>query len=92
MECDGLSVPAGRRDAYVCVCMRITHADLLHAVAGDEVRTLADLRQQTGAGDGCMACHRRLRCYLAPRTAEAVCQEPSPDLLGQIVIEANLLD
>jgi bacterioferritin-associated ferredoxin len=35
-------------------------------------RSLADLRRQTGAGDGCMACHRRLQRYLAQRTAEAV--------------------
>jgi bacterioferritin-associated ferredoxin len=55
---------------YVCACMRLTHADLIEAVAAGTIQTLADLRRQTGAGDGCMACHRRLACYLSPAPHE----------------------
>lgn len=64
MKCDSPPVSIERGDTYVCLCMRVTHADLLEAIACRNARTLTDLRRDTGAGDGCMACHRRLRCYL----------------------------
>ena len=65
MDCDGLTVSTDARKAYVCACMRLTHADLVNTLAEQAVATLTELRRQTGAGDGCMACHRRLQCYLA---------------------------
>jgi bacterioferritin-associated ferredoxin len=63
-----VSAPAtmARRSAYACPCMKVTHAEVAEAAACPTVRTLNDLRCRTGAGDGCMACHRRLRCYLEP--------------------------
>jgi bacterioferritin-associated ferredoxin len=57
-----LSLNAGEH--YVCACLKLTQADLARAIQCLDIRTLKDLRNQTGAGDGCMACHRRLCCYL----------------------------
>jgi len=64
LECNGLYVSLNTRHGYVCACLKVTHADLLAAMARDDVRTLNDLCRYTGAGDGCMACHPRLRCYV----------------------------
>jgi bacterioferritin-associated ferredoxin len=64
LKCDGMSSSAKTGAGYVCACLKVTHADLLAVVARHEVRTLKDLCRYTGAGDGCMACHRRLRGYL----------------------------
>lgn len=64
MECDVLSVSLNMSDGYVCACIKVTHADLLSAMARHDVRTLKDLCRYTGAGDGCMACRPRLRRYV----------------------------
>ena len=63
MGCDGLST-LNPLDAYVCTCLKLTQVDLVKAIQCLDIRTLKDLRSHTGAGEGCMACHRRLRCYL----------------------------
>jgi bacterioferritin-associated ferredoxin len=49
---------------YVCRCLRITEQVLVDAFATGDIRTLKDIRRHTGAGDGCMACHHRLKSYL----------------------------
>jgi bacterioferritin-associated ferredoxin len=49
---------------FVCRCLRVTEEALAEAFASQDVRTLKDIRRHTGAGDGCMACHRRLTSYL----------------------------
>ena len=42
------------------------------ALYGSGLRTVKDVRQHTGAGDGCTACHRTIRQYLEQHcTAEA---------------------
>jgi bacterioferritin-associated ferredoxin len=71
MDTDGLSSCAGACEVYVCACLRLTHADLLAAIACLDIRTLQDLRRGTGAGGGCMACPRRLRGYLEAATSVA---------------------
>lgn len=56
--CDG-SQCAGCPGDYVCHCLRITEEMVRTAVVmGAE--SVTDLRRQTGAGDGCTACHKRL--------------------------------
>jgi bacterioferritin-associated ferredoxin len=50
----------------------MTHTELVSAITCLNIRTLKDLRLQTGAGDGCTACHRRLRHYLGPVAEESV--------------------
>ncbi len=57
-RCDGTQC-AGCSGEYVCHCLKVTEEMVLEAVAcGAE--SVAELRRQTGAGDGCTACHRRL--------------------------------
>jgi len=37
---------------------------LLEALTGREIKTVKELRQLTGAGDGCNCCHKILKRYL----------------------------
>ena len=55
---------AGCPGRLVCRCLGVTEEVILRALAGGEVRCVNDIRRRTGAGDGCMACHRRLERYL----------------------------
>jgi bacterioferritin-associated ferredoxin len=48
----------------VCHCLQITEEMIVEAVAVLNLSTLQELRACTGAGDGCTACHKRLRGYL----------------------------
>ena len=59
-------------ERVICRCLQVTEEALLSALDGGECCTLKDVRQRTGAGDGCTACHRTLRQYLARRTELAV--------------------
>ncbi len=56
---------ATEQDGYVCSCLQITACQLLATLAGNNVRTLRELRQIIGAGDGCTACHPILIRYLS---------------------------
>jgi bacterioferritin-associated ferredoxin len=49
---------------YVCHCLKITEEMVEDAIA-DGARSMYDLRGDTGAGDGCTACHVRLNAYIA---------------------------
>lgn len=62
--CHTRSDCAGCPGQMICHCLQVTEEMLLGAVAALELRTLRDLREATGAGDGCTACHRRLRKFL----------------------------
>jgi len=63
---DTCSAECGLR--FVCRCLRVTEAVLSEAFATQDIRTLKDIRRHTGAGDGCMACHRRLTTFLEHHT------------------------
>ena len=54
-------------DQIVCRCLRVTEWELVEALDTEEVRDLKDVRRLTGAGSGCMACHRRIKMYLERR-------------------------
>jgi bacterioferritin-associated ferredoxin len=54
-------------DRMVCHCLGVRESELLEVLADFGVQTVADLRRQTGAGDGCTACHFLLRKYLEKR-------------------------
>jgi NifU-like protein len=45
----------------VCHCLQITEEMVVTALEAFDVQSVKDLRQFTGAGDGCTACHHRLR-------------------------------
>jgi bacterioferritin-associated ferredoxin len=42
---------------------------LLDALHTFDLRNLKEVRERTGAGDGCTACHRQLRAYLERHTS-----------------------
>jgi len=52
-------------ERVVCHCLQVTEEALVTALQQLELRTLRDVREATGAGDGCTACHRRLHELLA---------------------------
>jgi bacterioferritin-associated ferredoxin len=52
-------------DKIVCRCLQVTEAQVVRMIERLELRTVHDIRQYTGAGDGCTCCHSRLRAYLA---------------------------
>jgi bacterioferritin-associated ferredoxin len=56
---------------YICHCLRVTEAVLAEAFATHDIQTLKDIRRHTGAGDGCMSCHRRLQTYLERHSVTA---------------------
>jgi bacterioferritin-associated ferredoxin len=51
-------------DRIVCRCLQVTESVLVDALTTLELRTLKDVCRETGAGDGCTACHARLRQLL----------------------------
>lgn len=48
----------------ICHCLHVTEHDVLEAVERCEARCIRDLTRETGAGDGCMSCHRALKDYV----------------------------
>lgn len=52
-------------DQVVCRCLQVTEEQIVVAITTLEIRSLRDLRRQTGAGDGCTACHRKLKSLVA---------------------------
>jgi bacterioferritin-associated ferredoxin len=61
----------------ICHCLQVTEDALLQVLGGEEICTLKDLRQRTGAGDGCTACHLELRQILERRFELAMAQPSS---------------
>ena len=47
-----------------CHCLGVTEEAVLEAVAVLGATSVNELRRLTGAGDGCTACHQRLRLLL----------------------------
>ncbi|NBO93124.1 MAG: (2Fe-2S)-binding protein [Planctomycetia bacterium] len=56
----------------ICHCLQVTEDVIVHAVSVLGVRTVKEIRSCTGAGDGCTACHRRLKQYLECGTTTEV--------------------
>jgi NAD(P)H-nitrite reductase large subunit len=48
-------------EQYLCRCLRITEADVVETIVTLGLRSFEELRRCTAAGDGCTACHARLR-------------------------------
>jgi len=64
--CDG--------DSIICRCFQVTKQEVHEAVASGNARTISQLRCQTNAGSGCMACLCKIKQLLAER-AEALAVE-----------------
>lgn len=58
------SCESGCPTPFVCHCLEVTEGVIVQAITGLGIDNLKDLRQHTGAGAGCNACHKRLRVYL----------------------------
>ncbi len=56
-------------DAIVCRCFQVTKQTVYDAVASGNARTISQLRCETGAGSGCMACLCKIKQLLAERAA-----------------------
>lgn len=48
----------------VCRCLQVTEEAIINALTTLEPKTVQSLRQCTGAGTGCNACHKTLRAYI----------------------------
>jgi bacterioferritin-associated ferredoxin len=48
-------------ERFVCHCLRITEHALAEVLTQLPIRNMKELRQLTGAGDGCTCCHERLK-------------------------------
>ena len=51
-------------DKIVCRCLQVTETQVIRMIERLELRTVSDLSQYTGAGDGCTCCHAKLKEYL----------------------------
>ena len=71
-NCDGCP---GR---VLCHCLQVTEDVVAEAISVFSLTTVKEVRQHTGAGDGCTACHRRVRQLLQQsRQVEPAIQSPS---------------
>jgi bacterioferritin-associated ferredoxin len=50
---------------YVCRCLRVTERELAELIVTLRVCSFEELRRCSEAGDGCTACHARLRELVA---------------------------
>lgn len=57
-------------DQYVCYCLRVTEDMAVEAILNG-ANTFDDLRGLTDAGNGCTACHSKLRTLLEVFATEA---------------------
>ncbi len=51
-------------DKIVCRCLQVTETQVIRMIERLELRTVRDVRQYTGAGEGCTCCHAQIECYL----------------------------
>jgi bacterioferritin-associated ferredoxin len=59
----------------VCRCLQVTEEAVQDAIATFALTTLKQVREVTGAGDGCTCCHKRLSLLLAQAqsSSSAIC-------------------
>ena len=61
----------------ICHCLQVTEDVIVEAVEALGLTSVKEIRSCTGAGDGCTACHRRLKTYLERRTSLTMAQASS---------------
>jgi len=64
---NGAATPGSNPSDIVCRCLGVTSGEVEQAADVYGAASIQDLRNQTGAGDGCTACHRLLKLVLAAR-------------------------
>ena len=45
----------------VCRCLQVTEDEIATTISALGLRTVKEVRQATGAGDGCTCCHAEIR-------------------------------
>ena len=61
----------------LCHCLQITEEAVVEAASLFGLTTVKEVRERTGAGDGCTACHRRIRLVLQRVRVEEEAQSAS---------------
>ena len=64
-DCNTCSAAGSCTDRVVCKCLQVVEGTVITAIRTHGARTVRELKTLTGAGDGCMCCHRELKTYLA---------------------------
>ncbi|MCI0461303.1 MAG: (2Fe-2S)-binding protein [Gemmataceae bacterium] len=55
-------------EQLVCRCLKVTEAHLIETIVTRRLITLKQVREHTGAGDGCTCCHARIQGLLEQHT------------------------
>ena len=66
------------QDTLICRCLQVSESTLAEALDRCSLGNLQDVARETGAGSGCMSCHRTLRRWIAQRrglSAENIAQQ-----------------
>jgi len=61
----------------VCRCLKITEEAVVHAIAVLGMRTVKEIRQATGAGDGCTCCHKLLARLIDKHSVPVIATLPA---------------
>lgn len=54
----------GCEDRIVCRCLKVTEGRIVEVICGLGLRTVREVRVETGAGDGCTCCHAHIRTLI----------------------------
>ena len=55
---------SGCSTKFLCRCLKVTEAAVVQAIDTLGLQTVKEVRQHTGAGDGCTCCHAKIRRLL----------------------------
>ena len=58
-------------EKIVCRCLNVTEAQVVKMIERLELRCVRDVRNMTGAGEGCTCCHGRIQELLEQHACEA---------------------
>ncbi len=51
-------------DRVACRCLKVTTCEVAQAIVSLGIRSVRELRDKTGAGNGCNCCHRLLQKFI----------------------------
>jgi len=61
---------------FLCHCLQVTEEAVVEAVKRFGLQTVLEVRRHTGAGEGCTACHRRIRDVVEALTVQSSSSSP----------------
>jgi NifU-like protein len=56
-------------DPLLCRCLAVTQSQVVDCIAVTGAETVRQVTECTGAGRGCLSCHRKIRDLIQERTA-----------------------